>query len=64
MQHFGAPTPLQDWTESPYVGLYFALEEKASTTRKREREAHSAVWAIDADWLETKKKKLKVRSLP
>jgi hypothetical protein len=45
MQHYCAPTPLLDWTESPYVGLYFAIENKTS-------ESHSAVWAIDSDWLE------------
>jgi hypothetical protein len=45
MQHYCAPTPLLDWTESPYVGLYFAIENGAS-------ESHCAVWAIDSDWLE------------
>ena len=47
MQHYCAPTPLLDWTESPYVGLYFAIENKASGSR-------SAVWAIDSDWLKTR----------
>jgi FRG domain-containing protein len=45
MQHYCAPTPLLDWTESPYVGLYFAIENSASGS-------HCAVWAIDSDWLE------------
>ena len=58
MQHYCAPTPLLDWTESPYVGLYFAIENKAS-------ESHSAVWAIDSDWLEAKGRQLlKEKNIP
>jgi hypothetical protein len=58
MQHYCAPTPLLDWTESPYVGAYFAVEEKASLRRKRQRDPHCALWAVDTDWLEQKKQEL------
>ena len=49
MQHHGVPTRFLDWTESPYVGMYFALEEES-----QEKERCSAVWAIDLDWLDLK----------
>ena len=53
MQHHGVPTPFLDWTQSPYVALYFALEQEPQKEEKR-----SAVWAIDLDWLERKGREL------
>jgi hypothetical protein len=44
MQHFGAPTRLLDVTESPYVAVYFAIEEAGQGVEA------CAVWAINRIW--------------
>lgn len=41
MQHHRAPTRLLDWTESPIVALYFAVQED------KHDDTAAAVWCID-----------------
>jgi hypothetical protein len=42
MQHYRVPTRLLDWTESPLIGLYFAVSDKP---RKRVETA-AALWCL------------------
>ena len=44
-QHFGLPTPLIDWSKSPYVALFFALID-AEATEKR------CLWVLDLSLLD------------
>lgn len=45
MQHFGSPTRLLDFTYSPYVAAYFALEDLPADGSN-----DSTVWAISPGW--------------
>ncbi len=49
MQHYGAPTRFLDFTRSPYVACYFALEEIQKAVAGQTK--NCAIWAIDTRWL-------------
>lgn len=51
MQHHGAPTRLLDFTQSPYVALYFATESVSFLDDKK-----SAIWAINYNHINEKNK--------
>lgn len=46
MQHYGIPTRLLDWSESPFVSLYFALAN-VSRNKRSKPDADVALWMCD-----------------
>jgi len=47
MQHYSVPTPLLDFTDSPYIGLFFALENARTYSSDREIDNYCSLYVID-----------------
>ncbi|HEY2154347.1 MAG TPA: FRG domain-containing protein [Isosphaeraceae bacterium] len=55
-RHHGVPSPIIDWTESPYVAAFFAYDQPLSEASGH----HVAIWVLDRTALDEEKAQVRL----